>query len=145
MSRTRWFVVGSLLIVAVVGGFLDERGPFDDHPALSYDQFLVDFQAGRVDQIVQWRDRLEVTDRGALRTVVVPADRDLPADLGQARATGGVAIKFSNLPDAWLPAMTPWVPAVLGLAAVLIWVTAIMRGHGPASRSSQAGSPEPAA
>jgi len=26
MSRTRWFVVGFLLIVAVVGGFLNERG-----------------------------------------------------------------------------------------------------------------------
>jgi hypothetical protein len=129
MPRARWFVVGFLLIAAVVGGLLNQRGPFDVHPALAYDQFLVDFQAGRVDQIVQWRDQLEVTDQGALRSVVVPADRDLPADLGQARAAGGVGINYSGLPDEWLGRMTPWMPALLALAAVLIWVTAIVRSR----------------
>ncbi len=135
MPRVGWFVVGFLLIAAVVGGWLNARGPFDTHPALAYDQFLADFGAGRVEQIVQWRDQLEVTEQGALRSVVVPADRDLPADLSQARATGGVGITYAGLPDAWLGSMTPWIPGLMALAALLIWVTAIVR-----SRRSTTGS-----
>lgn len=144
MPRARWFIVGFLLIAAVVGGMLNARGPFDAHPALAYDQFLADFQAGNVEQIVQWRDRLEVTEQGALFSVGVPAERDLPADLAQARRAGGVAINFAVLPDAWLGVMTPWVPVVLALAAVLIWVTAIARNRRAASGSSPTGSPQPA-
>lgn len=142
--RARWFVAGFLLIAAVAGGFLSARGPFDAHPALAYERFLADFQAGRVEQIAQWRNQLEVTDQGALRSVLVPADRDLSADLARARATGGVGINYSSLQDAWLPAMTPWVPALLALAALLIWVTALVRGSRVASGSRRAGSPEPA-
>src|SRR3990172_3541879 len=84
MPRARWFVVGFLLVAAVVGGVLNERGPFGAHSALAYDQFLADFQAGKVEQIVQWRDQLEVTEQGAMLSVVVPPERDLRADLGQA-------------------------------------------------------------
>jgi hypothetical protein len=143
MPRVRWFVVGFLLIAAVIGGVLNARGPFDDHPALVYDQFLADFQAGGIEQIVQWRDHLEVTEQGTLLSVVVPADRDLPADLARARAAGGVGISYSRLPDAWLSVMTPWIPVLLSLAALLIWATAIMRSRRLALGSGKAGSPQP--
>jgi hypothetical protein len=133
MSHARWFVIGSLLIAAVIGLLLNARGPFDAHPSLAYDQFLADFQRGSVEQIVQWRNQLEVTHQGALWSVMVPADRALPADLGEARAAGRVGVNFSTLPDAWLPARTPWIPALLGLVAMVVWVTAIVRGRGSAS------------
>jgi hypothetical protein len=144
MPRARWFVVGFLLIASVVGGLLNARGPFDAHPALAYDQFLAGFQASRVDQIVKWRDQLEVTEDGALLSVVVPADRDLPADLAKARAAGGVGINYAGVPDAWLGVMTPWIPGLLALAALVIWVTAILRSRRLASGSSRAESPQPA-
>lgn len=144
MPRARWFVIGFLLIAAVVGGLLNARGPFDAHPPLAYDQFLADFQGSRVEQITQWRDQLEVTDQGALRSVVVPADRDLQSDLAQARSAGGVGISYSGLPDAWLGAMTPWVPLLLALGALLIWVTAIARSRRAASGSAAAGSSQTA-
>jgi hypothetical protein len=140
----RWFVVGFLVIAAVIGGVLHARGPFDTHPALSYDQFLADFQAGRVERIVQWRDQLEVTEGTTLLSVVVPADRDLPGDLAQARFVGGVAIDRSRLPDAWLAVMTPWVPFLVALAAVLILVTAVVRSRRVAQGAGPAGSPQPA-
>jgi hypothetical protein len=144
MPHARWFVVGFLLIAAVVGGFLNARGPFDAHPALAYEQFLTDFETGSVGQIVQWRNQLEVTDRGAFRSVVVPADRDLLADLAQARAAGGVGINYSALPDAWLATMTPWIAVLLALAALVIWVTAIVRSRRLASATGRAGSAQPA-
>lgn len=144
MPRSRSLIVGFLLIAAAVGGLLNARGPFDAHTDLAYDQFLTDFQAGNVEQIVQWRDRLEVTEQGALFSVGVPAQRDLPADLAQARHAGGVAINFAVLPDAWLGVMTPWVPVVLALASVLIWVAAMARNRRAASESSPCGSPQPA-
>lgn len=99
-------------------------------PRSPYDQFLANVQAGRVEQIVQWRNQLEVTEQGGLRSVVVPADRDLFADLGQARAAGGVGISYAGLPDDWLGTMTPWIPVLIVLAALLIWVTAIVRTVG---------------
>lgn len=142
MPRARWFVVAFLLFAAVIGGLLNARGPFDTHPSVAYDQFLADFQAGKVERIVQWQDRLEVTEQGALISVDVPADRDLPADLAQALRASGVGISYSRLPDAWLGTMTPWFPVVLALAAVLIWATAIVRSR-RASRSGPAGSPRP--
>ena len=52
MPRARWFVVGFLFAAALVGGVLNERGPFGQHPSLSYTQFLADFQAGDVKQII---------------------------------------------------------------------------------------------
>ena len=142
MPRARWFVVGFLLVAAVVGGVLNERGPFDAHPALAYDQFLADFQAGKVEQIVQWRDQLEVTEQGAMLSVVVPPERDLRADLAQARRAGGVGISYAGLPDAWLGVMTPWVPFLIAVAAVLIWATAIARNRRSGSSSTR--SPQPA-
>lgn len=144
MPRARWFVVGFLLIAAVAGGLLNARGPFGSHPALAYDQFLADFQAGKVEQITQWRDQLEVNEQGVLLLVVVPADRDLQSDLGQARVAGGVGLALASVPDAWLGAMTPWVPLLLALAAVLIWATAIARSRRAASGSAGPGSPQTA-
>jgi peptidoglycan/LPS O-acetylase OafA/YrhL len=139
MPRARWFVIGFLLIAAVVGGLLNARGPFDPHQPLAYDQFLADFQAGQVGQISQWRDQLEVTDQGALRSVVVPADHDLWSDIGQARWAGGVGISYAAIPDEWLGLMTPWVPLLLALGGFLLWVTAIARNRRLASGSGRAG------
>lgn len=144
MPRARWFVIGFLLVAAVLGGLLNARGPFDAHPAIAYDEFLADFQAGRVEQIVQWRSQLEVTEGATLLSVVVPTDRDLPADLAHARVAGGVGISYARLPDAWLGVMTPWVPVMLALAAVLIWGSATLRNRRSASGSGPAGSPQPA-
>jgi hypothetical protein len=144
MPRARWLLVAFLLVAAVVGGILNERGPFGAHPGLVYDQFLADFQAGNVDRIVQWRDRLEVTEHGALFTVVMPVERDFPADLAQARRAGGVGISFGGVPDAWLGVMTPSVPIVIAVAAVLVWAPAVLRDWRRGSGSSAAGSPQPA-
>jgi hypothetical protein len=143
MPRARWFIVGFLLIAAVVGGLLSARGPFGQHQALAYDQFLADFEAGRVGQVTQWRDQLEVSEDGALFTVVVPADRDLQSDLGRARVAGGVGIAYAGLPDAWLGTMTPWIPLLLALAAALIWISAILRDRRASSGSAAARSPQP--
>jgi hypothetical protein len=127
--RARWFIAGFLLIAAIAGGFLSARGPFDAHPALTYEQFLAEFQAGHVGQITQWGDQLQVTDDGQLRSVAVPPDRDLWADIGAARFAGGVGVNYEGVPDAWLVPTTPFVPTALGIAALLIWVTAIKQGH----------------
>lgn len=144
VPRTRWFVAGFLVMAAVVGGVFSARGPFDAHPALAYGPFLMDYQGGKVEQIVQWRDHLEVTVQGVLLTVAVPPDRDLQADLAEARRAGRVGITYSRIPDAWLGVMTPWVPLLLAVAAVLIWATAIVRSRRLASGSSTTGSPQPA-
>lgn len=144
MPRARWFVVGFLLIATVVGGLVNARGPFDAHPTLAYDQFIAAFQGGGVKRIVQWRDQLEVTEQGALRSVVVPPERDLAADLAQSRWAGGVGINHATLPDAWLGVMTPWVPFLLALVALLIWVSAVARSRRAASGAGPPGSPQPA-
>jgi hypothetical protein len=85
MPRARWVVPGFLVVAALVGGVLNARGPFAEHPALAYTQFLADFEAGRVGQIVQWQDQLEITEDDQLLTVVVPPDADLFGDLTRAR------------------------------------------------------------
>lgn len=125
MPRARWWVVA--VLVLAVGSALNERGPFAANEALAYDTFLTDFQAGKVERIVQWRDRLEVTEEGGLFAVVVPPSRDLPLDLAQARLAGGVGISYSRLPDAWLGVMTPWGPLLLAAATALIWTWAVAR------------------
>ena len=108
MPRARWFVVGCLGTAAVVGGVLNERGPFDQHPSRSYPQFLADVRAGHVQQVVQWRDQLEVTESGQLLTVIVPREQDLAADLTAARLAGrNVGTTWADLPDAWLGLFTP--------------------------------------
>ncbi len=140
MPRARWLVVGSLLIAAVLGTALDARGPLGAHPALAYDQFLADVQAGRVERLVQWRDRLEVTEQSAPFTVVVPSERDLQADLAQARRAGSVGVELVRVPDAWLGMLTPAVPIVLVLAAGAVWVAAIAGNRRSTSGSGLAGS-----
>ncbi len=127
MPRARWFVVGLLVVTALVGGVLNERGPFGDHPSLSYPQFLADFEAGNVGQIVQWRDRLEVTEGGQLLLVTVPPDRDLAADLAQAKLAGNVGISWAHIPDTWLGMYTPWVPFLILVAGAALWSAAIVR------------------
>jgi hypothetical protein len=141
MPRARWFAVGFVLVAAAVGGLLNARGPFDAHQPLAYDQFIADVQAGKVAKISQWRDQLEVAELGALRSVVVPADRDLSTDLGIARAAGGVGITIVGVPDRWVEAMTPSVPMLLALAAALIWATAILRGRRPVPMPGAATTP----
>jgi len=132
MPRARWLVVGLLLLAALVGGVLNERGPFDAHTSLSYEQLLDDFGAGRIERIVQWRDQLEVIKGGQLLTVVVPAGRDLPDDLMQARRLG--AWSFSQLPDTWLGIHTPAIPILIVVAAVLLWASALARYRRATSR-----------
>ena len=127
MPRTRWLVIGALLAVGIVGGAINARGPFEAHASLSYAQFLADFEAGRVGQIAQWRDQLEVTEGSELLRVVVPAAADFPFDLAQARRAGGVAMNLAIIPDNWLGSYTPWVPGLILVAGVVIWVSALVR------------------
>lgn len=115
--------------MALVVGVLGSRGPFGEHPVLAYDQFLTDFQAGRVGQVTQWRDQLEVSDSGQLWSVTVPPDRDVLLDLGPARFEGGVGINYGSVPDPWLTTTAPLVPAAFAVAGLVVWVTA-MRGAG---------------
>jgi hypothetical protein len=145
MPRARWFVIGFLLVVAVAGGVLNERGPFAAHPTLAYDQFLVDFEAGRIEQIVRWRDQLEVTDQGALRSVVVPAGRDLPADLAAARRAGGVGLEYAVVPDAWFGLITPYAAGVIAIAGLLLWASAVLRDRHFRQGRSPRGEAQPAA
>lgn len=141
MPRTRWIVIAFLLTAGIIGGVMNARGPFADHPSLTYPQFLTDFEAGHVERIVQWHDRLEVTEGSQLLLVVVPAEADLAVDLAKARAAGGVGISWATIPDGWLSLYTPWVPALILLAGSLIWIGALVRNR----RASLPGSPVPAA
>jgi hypothetical protein len=129
MPRARWFVIAFLLAATLAGGVLNARGPFVAHPHLGYPQLLADFQAGRIERIVQWRDQLEVSDGDELLLVTVPPDRDLAADLAQARWAGGVGISWQTVADDWLGNTTPWVPMLILLAAALIWTTGIVRNR----------------
>ncbi len=54
------------------------------------------------------------------------------------------AFAYSRLPDAWLGIMTPWLPFLVALAAVLIWATAIVRNRREALGTRPAGSARPA-
>lgn len=144
MPRARWFVIGFLVVAALVGGVLNQRGPFDQHPPLSYTQFLADVREGDVGQIVQWRDRLEVTEADQLLLVTVPPDRDLTADLAQAKLAGNVGISWARIPDTWLSIHTPWVPFLILVAAALIWATAIARNRHASSGADSISRPQPA-
>ena len=145
MPRLRWFVVGFLLIAAVVGGLLNARGPFGDHPPIAYEQVFADYAARRINQISQWRDQLEIVEvDGAVLRAVVPPDRDFTNDFAEARRTYMNAFAYSRLPDAWLGVMTPWVPFLLALAAVLILATAVARDRRQASGTGPARSPQAA-
>lgn len=88
MPRARWFVVGFLVIAAVVGGMLNARGPFGDHPRIAYDQVFADYAARKVAQISQWRDQLEIVEvDGTVLRAAVPPDRDFTSDFAVARRT----------------------------------------------------------
>jgi hypothetical protein len=126
MPRTRWLAIGALLAVGIVGGAINARGPFEAHPSPSYAQFLADFEAGRVGQIAQWRDQLEVTEGSELLRVVVPVTADFPLDLAPARRAG-VAIDLAIIPDTWLGSSTPWVPGLILVAGAVIWVSSLVR------------------
>jgi hypothetical protein len=128
MPRTRWLVIGVLLAVGIVGGAINARGPFEAHPSLSYAQFLADFEAGRVGQIAQWRDQLEVTEGSALLGVVVPVTADFPFGLAPAHRAG-VAVNLAIIPDNWLGSSTPWVPGLILVAGAVIWVSALVRAR----------------
>jgi hypothetical protein len=126
MPRARWLVIGVLLAVGIVGGAINARGPFEAHPSLSYAHFLADFEAGRVGQIAQWRDQLEVTEGSALLGVVVPVTADFPLDLAPAHRAG-VAMNLAIIPDNWLGSYTPWIPALILIGGAVIWVSALVR------------------
>jgi len=140
MPRARWFVIGFLLVAVVGGALLNARGPFDAHPSIGYDRFVADVQAGKVDQIVWWRDQLEVTEPAAVLSVVVPATRDLRSDLARAHVAGGVGTSYATLPDVWIGEMTPWIPALIALAAVLLWASVVVRARRSAAGAGLAGS-----
>src|SRR5450759_1159094 len=111
MPRARWLVIGALLAVGIVGGAINARGPFEAHPSLSYAQFLADFEAGRVGQIAQWRNQLEVTEGSALLGVVVPVTADFPLDLAPARragarSSGKSAVTGTTTPSSADPSVT---------------------------------------
>ncbi len=127
--RTRWIVIAFLLAAGFIGGVLNARGPFGDHPSLAYPQFLANFEAGRVERIVQWHDQLEVTEGSQLLLVIVPAEADLVGDLARARLAGSVGISWAKIPDVWLSLYTPWVPGLILLAGSLIWIGALARNR----------------
>ncbi len=127
MLRTRWLVIAALLGVAILGSVIDARGPFAAHSSISYPQFLADFEAGRVQEITQWRDRLEITEGPELLLVTVPAGVSLMDDLGQARLRGGIGINLSTIPDAWLSSFTPLIPALLLVVGLVLWLPALLR------------------
>jgi hypothetical protein len=144
MPRARWFIVGFLVVAALAGTALNARGPFAQHPSRAYVPFLTDFEAGRVEQIVLWRDQLEVTESGQLLTVVVPPGADLMGDLALARQAGGVAINLAQIPDAWLGLFTPWIPVLILLTGALIWATGIARNRRMTSGTEAGAGPQPA-
>lgn len=127
MLHGRRLVVAVLIAVALVGGAVDALGPFGPHPALAYARFLADFEVGRVDRIVQWRDRLEVREGSESFLVVVPEGADLSGDLAQARLAGGVGISFGRIQDEWIAMYTPWVPALLLVGGLAVWLPAVRR------------------
>jgi hypothetical protein len=138
MARARWIAVGFLLVAAIAAVVLNERGPFGTHPTVAYPAFLADFAAGRVERIVQWRDRLEVTVGDRLVSVTVPPEADLATDLGRARVAGGVGLSLTRLPDAWLGTLTPLVPGLILVAAAVTWATALVRNGRRAGWSATA-------
>lgn len=129
MPRGRWLVLAALAAVWILGSAINAHGPFGAHPSLGYAQFLADVEAGRVEQIVQWRDRLEVTEGSELFLVTVPGDVDVALDVGAARVRGGVGISFEGIPDNWLEGYTPWVPGLMLVLGLAFWLPAVVRGR----------------
>jgi len=144
MPRTRWIVIGFLLVAGVVGGLINARGPFAAHPSVSYSHYLADVGAGRVEQVVQWRDQLEVTEGSGLLLVAVPPQADVDADLKRAAWNGGVGFSLEIMPDWWLSTYTPWVPLLILIAGALIWIGALVRDRRSGTSDSSTRRAEPA-
>ena len=128
MHRTGVLLVG----VMVVGGLLmalHARAPFPPNPNVTYDQFLVDFEAGLVGHSAQWQDQLDVLDAGEPRAAVTPVGRDLISDLAVARSAGRAGIDYRRIPDDWLLMETPIVPAALTLAAFAVLLGVVRRNE----------------
>lgn len=144
MPPTRWLVIGFLLVVGIIGGVLNARGPFATHPSISYAQYLADVAAGRVEQVVQWRDQLDVNEGAGLFLVAVPPHVDVLADLKQAAWNGGVGFNLEIIPDGWLSAYTPWVPLLILIAGASIWIGSLVRDRRGGSSDSSTRPAQPA-
>ncbi len=129
MLHGRRLLVATITAIVIVGTAINAAGPFHAHPALAYSQLLADFEAGRVEQITQWRNRLEVTARAGTFLAEIPDGADFPLDLTRARVAGGVGSSLAVLPDDWLVPLTPWVPALLLVAGLVIWLRAVLLGR----------------
>ena len=91
-----------------------------------------------MEQIAQWQDRLEVTERSGTYLVVISDGADFRLDLGQAHVAGGVGYSLEVIPDNWVSTRTPWVPALVLAAGLILWLPAVLRG-----RAGQRGSADP--
>jgi hypothetical protein len=126
-----------LAVVALVGvGLLTSAAewsglaPFGPHQSLSYAQFLGDIGAGRVDEIVQWRNRLLVTEAGEQFLIVAPEGTDIRAAVAAARPVGVAPPGVGGIPDNWLITLTPFVPVALLVVGLLAWLPSVMRRRG---------------
>ena len=118
-----------LLVAAfvLIGGILNDTGPFAPHREVPYDQLLDDIAAGRVQRVVQWRDRLEVTVGSDIVAVRIPPGVDAWSDMGAAHALSQRGRSSSQLPDNWVFPFTPIFPALLLAAAAVIVALALLR------------------
>jgi hypothetical protein len=129
MLHGRILAIAAIVGILIIGSVINAAGPFGAHPTLAYSQFLADFETGHVEQIVRWRDRLEVAKASELFLVTVPDGADVALDLGQARVRGGVGIAFQTISDGWLVRDTPLVPMLLVGAGLFLWFPAARRGR----------------
>jgi hypothetical protein len=125
------------LVFLVVATVLETIGPFAPRPEIAYGQLLDDVGAGRIQRVVWWRDRAEVTRGDEMLALRLPADADFPAELYAAAAASQTGMSWSELPDLWVWMMTPVVPALLAVLAALILLQAHLRR--PRARSSAPG------
>lgn len=119
-----------LLLVAafaLVGGILNDRGPFTEHREIPYAQLLDEIEAGRVQRLVQWRDRLEVTMGSDVVSVRIPQGVDAWADMGAAHSISQRGWSTTVLPDNWVFPFTPIFPALLLATAAAIMAMALLR------------------
>ncbi len=129
MLHGRILAIAAIVGILIIGSVINAAGPFGAHPTLAYSRFLADFETGHVQQIVRWRDRLEVAKASELFLVTVPDGADVALDLGQARVRGGVGINFATIPHNWLVPYTPLVPMLLLGGGLLLWLPAARRGR----------------
>ncbi len=127
MTRSRALLIVAVIAIGVLGGAINARGPFADHPTLTYPQLIADVGAGHVGIVSQWRDRLEVTEGSHVFLVTVPAGADAFLEVSTARLGGGAALGFERIPDDWLAISNPGIPALMLIVGVVIWVPAVRR------------------